>query len=122
MTIKEKVTAIIVLVLIVFIVIIVIAGLFSGNKKETKPKDSPPKLDASATIACQDFSRAISDVKAEILTNEEFRVKIQKVYENARLGSKVVKQPAEDLLRAVTSGTTEEATAATVALAEACKE
>lgn len=38
MTLKEKVTAIVVLVLTAFIVIIVIAGLFSGNKKEAKPE------------------------------------------------------------------------------------
>lgn len=122
MSLKEKITSIVVLIFIAFIILIVIAGLSSGSKKEAKPKDTPSKLDASATIACQDFNRAISDVKAGILTNEEFRDKIQKVYDNARLGSKIVKQPAQDLLKAVTSGTTEEAVAATQGFQEACKE
>lgn len=122
MSLKEKITSIVVLIFIAFIILIVIAGLSSGGKKEIKPKDIPSKLDASAIIACQDFNRAISDVKAGILTNEEFRNKIQKVYDNARLGSKGVKQQAQDLLKAVTSGTTEEAVAATQALQEACKE
>ncbi len=122
MTLKEKITGTVGSLLIIFIVFIGISLSFGDDKKEVQPKDAPSKLDASARDACEDFSRAISDVKVGILTDKEFRDKIQKVYDSAKLSSKGVKQPAQDLLRAVTSGTTEEAATAVKVLQEACKE
>jgi hypothetical protein len=79
------------------------------------------KLDASAKIACRDFNRAIKDAKDGILTNEEFRAKVQKVYDNAKLSSdNEIKGSARDLLAAATSGTTDDAVDATLALTKAC--
>lgn len=121
MTLKEKITGIVVLIFIVLIIFMVIAGLSGGNKKETKSKDTQTKLDASATIACQDFNRVIKDAKSGILTGQELREKVKVVNDNAKLSSDLeVKNSAIHVLQAITTGTTEEFIVAADLLQKSC--
>jgi hypothetical protein len=87
--------------------------------------ETGPPRDASARIACQDFRRALSDASAGLLTTPEFRARVQRVHENARLADSAVapgvSEHASHLLKAVTSGTTADAAEATTALIAACK-
>ena len=73
------------------------------------PVDSQIKgLDASATIACRDFRRLIRDTRAGVLTGPEMRERMKDIRANARVSkSHGIAPAADDLLRAMTSGTPE---------------
>lgn len=90
-------------------------------------KPATPKRDASAIYACEKFLRLGRDAKAGIVTNLEFRQRLQEVHEDARLSDPTVapgvKDAAEQLLAAVTQRSpTAQASgdAATRALLAAC--
>lgn len=110
-------------VLFLLFIIFAIVSPSPTTSEKTTEKESQ-EIDASATIACRDFRKAIVDVKNGILTDEEFRERIQKVYNNARLADEKIAPDVSDsslkLLQAITSGTTKETTEATTSLEKAC--
>jgi hypothetical protein len=94
------------------------------NEKAEEGRRQLASHDASAVIACRDFRDAMRDLNAGILTGAELRLRVQAVYENARLADATVAPGVSDgarvLLAAITSGNTEQASAARDALLKAC--
>lgn len=106
------------------IILVVLFGLIlatSGGGKSDQPANTAKDKDAAATLACQHFSNVLGDVRDGVLTDSEFRAKMQEVNDDAKVSEDAqVRNSARDLLAAVTSGTTDEVTASTNSLAETC--
>lgn len=68
--------------------------------------EQPPPRDASAVVACRDFTRAYIDVRDGVINVQELRMRLVKVHEYARLSDdpRIVEESRASLA-AITSNT-----------------
>jgi hypothetical protein len=99
---------------------IIAAVLFGGNE-ETADTDSQspapasertvsePEVDASTRVSCEHFRNIMSDVAQGILSDAELRDKIKEVNESASVSERAdIRAGGVAMLRAMTTGTTED--------------
>jgi len=95
---------------------------FSNPGPGSSLRTPEPSRDASAIIACRDFSSAINDVQKGLLTDAEIRGRIKDVQYNAHLADSFeIRSRGESMLRALTIGTPSDALKEFARFAEACR-
>jgi hypothetical protein len=100
----------------------------SGSPAATSASPSPvasaptSEGDASAQLACSHFFNVARDASAGILTEAELREKLKEVNDDARVSDvSGVRNAAQAMLAAATSGDADSFTDAVTAMGDACR-
>jgi hypothetical protein len=99
---------------------IILAVLFGGNDENadtdtpspepaSERTDSEPEVDASTRVSCAHFRNVMGDVQQGILNDAELRDKLKEVNDSASVSEREdIRAGGTAMLRAMTTGTTEE--------------
>jgi hypothetical protein len=126
-------------VLLISVILAVIAGSCSSSEGGTaQPAPSPVVTkatpspaaassssndgDASSRLACSHFFNVAGDASAGLLTEAELREKLKEVNDDARVSEVAgVRNAAQAMLAAITSGDADAFTAAVTTMGNACR-
>lgn len=102
----------------ILLVLVLAANLFGGNDESSdtdsrtpasERTDSEPEVDASTRVSCEHFRNIMSDVAQGVLNDAELRDKLKEVNDSASVSERDdIRAGAVAMLRAITTGTTEE--------------
>lgn len=90
----------------------------TSNRVEPTPT---PRLDAGGRLACRAYRGIFRDLNAGVLTDAEFRSAVQRAHRDAEISEdRQLAGGSQALLRALTTGTNQDAADALIVIHERC--